>query len=482
MITELKKVPVTTDSYPFITAEFHCRLSEKGYVEDEYFMSGTANVYEEDGAGLKVLFPDAPYTTRLLVRRPLDVSHFSGNVVIEVLNASAMFDIDRMWINSWPFFMRNGDIFIGISSKGHVVQAMKSFDAKRYDPINWADPMPERPAPNAVGPFRFLSGYESGLFWDMQVDLAKLLRTGSPLNPIAAYGKNWLYLTGWSQSGSYLVRIAKSFASLPENDKDFPLFDGYLGAGCGNEMAPINSRVASFVREPGVPKGSMMGMPVPYININTESENRMCNWVGDFDEKNYKFRTYQIAGSSHDSKYNLLDYYEGQAAADLVKAGIKNAYWGLDGEPLDIPYEYAFNAIWRNLYAWTRQKVPAPHAPKIETEITGPGEADAFGAYVRNVTDAFGNARGGIRLPAVEAPVGQYINWSSDGKRTNPMFGKVLPFSPEKLKAIYGSIGEYKVLVEKIADRCVAQGFLLTEERDDCVSKTVAMAEQRGLH
>ena len=66
-----------------------------------------------------------------------------------------------------------------------------------------------------------------------------------------------------------------------------------------------------------------MGAREPYININTESENRMVRWSDDYDRPDYKFRTYQIPASSHDSKYNLLDYYgrEGQGGLPAYRHG-----------------------------------------------------------------------------------------------------------------------------------------------------------------
>src|SRR5262245_24528675 len=43
------------------------------YVTEEYFVSGSVN--------------DAPYTTRIIVRRPKDVGSYSGVVVAEALHA-----------------------------------------------------------------------------------------------------------------------------------------------------------------------------------------------------------------------------------------------------------------------------------------------------------------------------------------------------------------------------------------------------------
>src|SRR4051794_6871642 len=79
-------IPVTASSHPFGAAD-HTLVPEDlrriGYVEDEYFVSGTANVYEWPAPGPAVVrTPDAPYTTRILVRRPAKASRFSGNVVV----------------------------------------------------------------------------------------------------------------------------------------------------------------------------------------------------------------------------------------------------------------------------------------------------------------------------------------------------------------------------------------------------------------
>ena len=179
MITKVKQIPVAEGTHPFASAAEKCGFSRIGYAEDEYFMSGTANVYGENPDQTPyVEIADAPYTTRLLVRRPKDISRFSGNIVIEVLNATAMIDIDRMWVNSWKFFTRNGDIYIGITSKGQVLDALRRFDPERYAPLNWDNPDKSRtPIPEIANvSMLFMEEYESGLFWDMLIDLARLLQ------------------------------------------------------------------------------------------------------------------------------------------------------------------------------------------------------------------------------------------------------------------------------------------------------------------
>lgn len=497
MITNMIKIPVTETDYPFQSAAKKCNFKEIGYIEDEYLMSGTANVYAEKGLDHQVepIFEDAPYTTRLLIRRPEDTAKFSGNVVVEILNASAWMDIDRMWVNTWQYLTRNGDVYIGITSKGHVVDTLKRFNTKRYADINWANPMPERKEPEQKGPFGFLPQYEQGLYWDMQTDLARLLRTDSELNPIRSYGKCWLYLLGWSQSGSYMARTITSFAYREKEKYMEPLFDGYLEAGADSALAPVNAyetseRDGQISRDGTLPKAGMLLCSEPYIAINTESENRGANWAGDSDLPGQKFRSYQIAGSSHDSWYNMLDYYEGYLHEDAVKYNFPPTFWGVEGEPLDTPYHYIFQAALRNLYVWVREGVPAPHAPRIEMVPAEPDDLDALTAFnpdsaktkFENKKDLFGNTAGGIRMACMDYPVGKYISCSkrADGSY-DAMFGTVYPFAAEQLAAMYGSLDHYRELAEKSAAESVALGFLLKEDVPAYVDFTVNMAKRRGL-
>ena len=110
---------VTEDSYPFGAAAKTVvpqDLSKFGYVEEEFLMSGKANVYDFDSAGkVAVKIPDAPYTTRILVRRPDATSKFSGNVIVELLNPSLLYDWDPQWMFCRDYFIEHGDIWIGIS-------------------------------------------------------------------------------------------------------------------------------------------------------------------------------------------------------------------------------------------------------------------------------------------------------------------------------------------------------------------------------
>lgn len=472
MIEKIKLIPAAADSHPFAHAAEKCRFSEIGYLEDEYFMWGTANVYKsgEDDVP-SVIYNGAPYVNRFLVRRPAQVSRFSGNVVVEILNATAKMDIDRIWVNSWRYFTRNGDIYIGITSKSDVLDSLYKIDPKRYSVLSWANPLPDRPKP-PVSPFGFYPQYEFGLFWDMLTDFAKALRTKSAVNPISEYGDCKLYLAGWSQSAGYVVRYVKSFAYLPQNDAGAPVFDGYFAAGGSANPVPVNS-YESF-RLPGRDYFSsagagMMSAREPYIAVNTESENESVRWKGDSDIPGALFRTYELPGSSHDTVNNLLNWYRDDP--DPVITGTEQIYRGTDeGKPNDYPYECLFNAAFRDLYCWVREGVPAPHAEPIKIGPDG-----------KNVTDIFGNAVGGIRSPFIDLPTASYSGFSTLPDGSKGVFGHAVPFSRERMKAIYGSLEHYRVLAEKSTDSAVALGFVLASERDEVVGLAVERAREAGL-
>ena len=93
----------TSTDFPFIALGFSVEPPvPDGYVEQEYFFSGTGTIYEYTPTGVQLVSPcpaaatagcTIPYTTRMLVLRPIKPNKFSGTVVVEPLNPSANFDI-----------------------------------------------------------------------------------------------------------------------------------------------------------------------------------------------------------------------------------------------------------------------------------------------------------------------------------------------------------------------------------------------------
>ena len=76
------------------------------------------------------------------MRRPSNPRRFSRNVVVEMLNPSNLYDLNIGWALMHDQFMRRGDAWVGITAKPIDVQALKTFDPKRYGSLSFANPLP----------------------------------------------------------------------------------------------------------------------------------------------------------------------------------------------------------------------------------------------------------------------------------------------------------------------------------------------------
>lgn len=122
-------IAVTATSYPLMAAHRTLGapdLPNLGYVEEEFIVAGTANVYDwlTDGS-LKVLASNGSYATRILVRRPVSASKFSGNVVIETMNTARRYDWAMMWGYMHDGLIERGDAWIGVTMPSGVAALTK---------------------------------------------------------------------------------------------------------------------------------------------------------------------------------------------------------------------------------------------------------------------------------------------------------------------------------------------------------------------
>ena len=122
-------------------------LSDRGYTEEEYFISGTAASYTSDGPmpadGRMTVKPadTAAYTTRILLRRPSDLKKFNGTVLVEWLNVSAGSDgaPDFSFLNRQ--IVRDGYAWVGVSVQKVGLDGNPAMPAMAK-PIKVANPAP----------------------------------------------------------------------------------------------------------------------------------------------------------------------------------------------------------------------------------------------------------------------------------------------------------------------------------------------------
>ncbi|MCB6203240.1 alpha/beta hydrolase domain-containing protein [Extibacter muris] len=474
MIEKIKKIPVTEESHPFGTAARKCEFARNGYVEEEYFLYGTSKVYKWRGGKKTVAFEGAPYVNRLIVRKPENTARFSKNVVVEILNSTSFIDFDRVWVLCRRHMMRKGDVYIGVTSKPNVLSAMYKMDYERYSELCWPNPCGEDTglSPEKLGNMEGASSpcSEDGLFWDMLTDLAKMLRV--PHNELLPeYGHYWQYLSGWSQSGGYMIRFLNTFAY--ERNQKQPYFDGYFSCGSASVCMPdLNQSYGATGRN--LPR-MIQKCREPFIEVHTESENQKWgNYEArgeDSDSRELKYRVYDIAGATHDSKSTMIDYYMGDC--DVMKCGIIPNYPGKEIYPNDSPYELVFHAALEYLYRWTREGIPPVRTAPIETDENH-----------ENITDEHGNAKGGWRLPFITCPLAAYVPYCTPMKPeftfASRLFGYKEPFPDEKVRTLYKTYDNYMQKVENETDRCIREGLLLAEDRESCIAYCEALAGRYG--
>lgn len=475
MFTKVEECPTTPSSRMFDPASHHVDLAGSGFDEHEYFVTGTSNVYAWDGTNVAVRNSDVPYVNRVVVRAPKDPARFSGNVIVEILNSTSNFDVDRVWALTHPLLMRQGDAYVGITSKPNVLRALKAFDSERYAPLTWAldDPDSENIPEEKLGNFAGASfhGSEDGLFWDMLADLAEALRKpGNPFLPNLQPA--FQYLAGWSQSGGYMIRWLKTFAYRSE--REAPYFDGYFSCGSTSCLMPDLNQ--GYGPTGQTADATLPYLPQPMVEIHTESENlKWHNYASILPDSNIpgrRYRVYGIAGSTHDSQNTWPGWYAGDS--DSKRIGVLSTYPGQENKPNDFPYELAFRAALKALYAWVREgKVPESQEP-IRADLLH-----------ENLPDETGNSQGGWRLPPIEVPLAAYRPVCAANAESTPiaasLFGYVENYPLDLAKTLYRSYEHYLELVEESIRKCVRKGLLLTEDADECRAYCKALAAEIGL-
>jgi hypothetical protein len=467
-------LPVSATSYPFGAAdheEVPEDLRKVGYVEDEYLVSGKANVYTWPQTGpATVRTSDAPYTTRILVRRPAKGRHFSGNVVVEMLNPSNLYDLNIGWAMAHRQMVRNGDAWIGITAKPIDVVALKTFDPARYGSLSFANPLPLSDPRNCtdiqtvVDPPGLRSrATEDGLIWDIDSQVGEWLRSAAPSNPLAHRVKH-AYGFGYSQTGGYLVDYINAINPLVVQTDGKPIYDGYIVAVAGGAFVggvPLNQCESA---PPGTDprlKFSKVGVPVMRIMSQSDYLLGIASRQPDSDTATDRLRHYEMAGAGHATP-DELEF--SAASADIIRAGRAVPPSSCeDGPRSRFPSHIFFDAALRNLDDWVRHGIAPPRADPIQVMNGAP------------VLDAFGNVTGGLRSPYLDVPTSTWFG-NSTGASFCSIAGHEVPFDSARLHELYRNHGKYVPAVAREAARLVAGRYITTYDGADLVSEAAHAA------
>ena len=452
---------VSAQSYPFGAADHQDLpqdLAREHYVEEEFLVSGTANVYTWPAPGPAVVrTPDAPYTTRVLVRRPASQARFSGNVVVEMLNPSNLFDLNIGWAVAHRQMIDNGDAWVGITAKPIAVAALKNFDAARYGDLSFANPLPlDDPLNCATVAADSARSTENGLIWDIYTQVGAWLKSDAASNPLAFGGSSseveHAYGFGYSQTGGYLVNYINAVHPRVVASGGEPPYDAYLVAVAGGAFAGAYPMSQCEPPPPvGDPRRQFTNVGVPVMRIMSQSD--YLRGIGarrpDSDLAPDQYRHYEMAGAGHATPDEL---YYSAAAADIVRAGRAVPPMECNEGPRSrFPSSIFFDAALRNLDLWVREGIAPPRAEPILVQDGAP------------VLDVFGNVQGGLRSPYLDVPTSTWFG-SATGASFCFIAGYERPFDEQALRELYGNQGVYIRAVRASVRELQAKRFLTPDD------------------
>jgi hypothetical protein len=453
-------IPVTADSYPLMASnklQTVVDLPGHGYVEEEFFVSGRANVYDwAANGGVIVKTPNAPYATRIMLRRPAAAQRFSGTVIVEIVNAARRYDFPFAWGVSHDFFMENGDAFVMITLAQGNLEGLKAHDAARYASLSLANPTPEEACAvgRAGGPPQTAPG-EEGLQYDILAQAGALLKAARPGGPLAGFNVQRVYMTAYDGALPTYIAAVHSRVKLANGR---PIYDGYV---LNRHPALTRLRRCGAAPAANDPRQIIRNLDVPLIRIigQTDILTTYAQRREDSDAPGDRYRLYEIAGGAHADAF-FYPYIP--SVADLRKIG--SPYPFLASWPFANQCEpeqtmaktpintVALDAAFANLTRWIRDGVPPPRAERLAIENSGTPQA-------RVVLDTSGNAVGGVRTPYLDVPSATYYT-SSKGETFCPELGHTVAFDWARLNSLYGTPQNYAAKVAQSVERLVRERWL----------------------
>lgn len=420
--------PITggTHHRPFTSSPLP--MGPAGYTQQEFFLRGTATGYlpatkwHSDGRWAAKPAETAPYETRILVRRPANPAHFNGTVVVEWLNVSFAVDVDPDFLYESQQLLRAGYAWVGVSAQQLGVEGPVGL-------VNW-------------DPARYSALHHPGDTFSYSIfsQAAEALMHPKGASPLGPLHPRVLLADGESQSAARMVTYANAIQPLNG------LFNGFLIHSRGAAGAPISQAPQPAPAMPAVARiRTDLGVPVLTVETETDIVPSGLGYLPATQTDSRNFRLWEVPGTSHVDATEL-----GLSASEVLRDIPAFPQGSCRFMPNDGQERYVMDAAIAQLNHWARTGVPAPHAPRIQ--ISG-------GSYV---TDQFGNALGGLRTPAVDAPIATLTGLGNSG--SSPLcflLGTSTPLSATQLSTLYPNHAVYVAAVQKSAISDVRQGFLL---------------------
>ena len=380
-------VPVTGGARGQAFGAWSEKDAPAGFTEEERFLSGTATSYAKSGTwGVDGNWRVAPattaaYTVRMLVRRPRDAARFNGVVVVEWLNVTAQAEGAADYQQMQELLVRDGYAWVGVGAQAVGVNAprtgLKAWDPTRYAPL--------------VHPGDAYS-------YDIFSQAAQAIRHSSREQPLGDLRVRHVIATGRSQSAFRLVTYINAVHPLAR------LFDGYLVHSRGANAAGLTAEALVRDAADPIPPGARIrtDLDVPVLDLQTEGDMVALRSHLTRQDPNPHYRRWEVAGAAHaESPRWVVEVPPPLEMGQGCKEPINTA-----------PHHAVVKAALHALARWVRDGVAPPQSPAVE--LGNPSDADPV------VRDNYGIAKGGIRLPEVEAPTATITGQRNDVMEAAP--------------------------------------------------------------
>jgi hypothetical protein len=438
--------PITSPGSAFI-ASTSFDLSEVGYTQQEYFISGTATAYTSaspltpDGKWTVTPGSTAPYKTRILVYRPINPQKFKGTVVVEWLNVSGGVDAAPDWVTAHTELLRKGAAWVGVSAQVVGVEGGPSILGLVGMPLK------------TVNPARYgsLSLSSDSFSYDIFSQAGQAIRQPSGAGPLGDLRVKRLIAAGESQSASRLVTYIDAVHPVAG------VYQGFLvhsRGGGGPALGAALSEAPQPVVGVPLPTFTRDDIDVPVLTVETETDLILLQYFLARQDDSPHFRLWEMAGTSHADTYTVGGTTDLGRSPNVVALTATTS--PIAGTTCDMPINsgpqhFIVNAAFAALDRWvTRGKPPKP-APRLDVSAGPP---------ITIARDAGGNAIGGIRTPQVDVPIATFTGLQS-GSVLCLLFGTTTPFDAAKLASLYPTHRAFVFSYRKAVNQAVKSGFIL---------------------
>lgn len=431
---------------PVIFAHTTFDLGSVGYTQAEYFLAGTATAYQPsapltaEGRWTVAPASSEPYVTRIVVNRPTKAKDFNGTVIVEWLNVSGGVDASPDWVHTQVELTRRGYAWVGVSAQAVGMNQLKCAEmsstcAAAGDPARYAS----------------LSHPGDSYSYDIYSQAGQAVRAQAR-QVLGGLRPERVLAIGESQSAGRLVTYINAVHPVVR------VYDGFLVHSRGAGGAPL--RQAPLPAE-AVPSPTRIrdDLDVPVLVFQAENDSLAAR-----QDDTRRFRLWEVAGTAHFDIYGLI-----QGATDRGDLAGAERWFASMRSPTNQPSErftcatpinagpqtYVLRAAVAALHEWVAEGTLPPPAPRYEVVSVQPAEF---------VVDDVGNVRGGIRTPAVDAPVAVLRGSGQTGAQFCNLFGTTTPLTTEQLTARYGDQQGFVKAWNQATKDAVKRGFVVAED------------------